>query len=174
MGSCQLFTSLAAVVDIIMNMEIGLLDFQSRGGHNTNFPNHPHHGVPLHHPDFSNFNAGQSSNSNQIEAQNSSSAQGRAQQNGKSSWNLDELMTDLSMVYVSGDTDRLEGDKLQFCTVILRFKSSCSNDFFRALVAALVLSMPEYSERRRSTPTLGIEKLPPLLGIMLGSCQTGI
>jgi len=99
-----------------MNMEIGLLDFQSRGGQNTNFPTHPHHGVPLNHLDFTNFNAGQSSNSNQIEAQNSSSAQGRAQQHGKSSWNLDELMTDLSMVYVSGDTDRLEGDKLQFCT----------------------------------------------------------
>merc|ERR1711872_561323 len=123
-------TSLEAVVDIIMNMEIGLLDFQSRGGQNTNFPTHPHHGVPLNHLDFTNFNAGQSSNSNQIEAQNSSSAQGRAQQHGKSSWNLDELMTDLSMVYVSGDTDRLEGDKLQFCTVILRSKSSCSYDCF--------------------------------------------
>merc|ERR1712142_920033 len=56
--TCQLFTSLEAVVDIIMNMEIGLLDFQSRGGQNTNFPTHPHHGVPLNHLDFTNFNAG--------------------------------------------------------------------------------------------------------------------
>jgi len=100
-----------------MNMEIGLLDFQSRGGQNTTFPAHIHNnsGPSNHHSDFSNFNVGHSSNFNQIEAQNS--VHGRTHQPaGKSSWNLEELMTDLSLVYVSGDTERLEGDKLQFCT----------------------------------------------------------
>jgi len=99
-----------------MNMEIGLLDFQSRGGQNTAFPTHIHNSGPSnHHSDFSNFNVGHSSNFNQIEAQNSVHSRTH-QPAGKSSWNLEELMTDLSLVYVSGDTERLEGDKLQFCT----------------------------------------------------------
>jgi len=106
-----------------MNLEIGLLDFQSaKGSSNNHFPIHPNNSGLVTHSDFSNFNVGQSSNFHHKESQNSTQSFSRApHQTSKSSWNLDELMTDLALVYVSGHTDSVEGDTLQFCT------SSCCN-----------------------------------------------
>ena len=107
--------STEAVLDI-RNMEdfskIGLLDFQSRGGQHTSFPSQAHNTGLRLTTDFSTYQVGQTSNFSQKEV-----ASGRGHQAASSTWNLEELMTDLALVYVSGDGERLEGDKLQFCTV---------------------------------------------------------
>eukprot|EP00090_Calanus_glacialis_P028520 TRINITY_DN45792_c0_g1_i1.p1 TRINITY_DN45792_c0_g1~~TRINITY_DN45792_c0_g1_i1.p1 ORF type:complete len:283 (+),score=100.32 TRINITY_DN45792_c0_g1_i1:105-851(+) len=96
--------------------KIGLLDFQSRGGQHTSFPSQAHNTGLRLTTDFSTYQVGQTSNFSQKEV-----ASGRGHQAASSTWNLEELMTDLALVYVSGDGERLEGDKLQFCT------STCCN-----------------------------------------------
>eukprot|EP00092_Neocalanus_flemingeri_P026425 GFUD01028643.1.p1 GENE.GFUD01028643.1~~GFUD01028643.1.p1 ORF type:complete len:251 (-),score=95.05 GFUD01028643.1:113-865(-) len=93
--------------------KIGLLDFQSRGGQNTSLHSHNQNKGMFHNTDFSTFPTGQTTKFNQRE---------KAQQVATSSpWNLEELMSDLALVYVSGDREGQDGDKLQFCT------SKCCN-----------------------------------------------
>ena len=45
-------------------------------------------------------------------------------------WNLDEIMANLSLVYVSGDVEGIEGDKLQLCTVGFDFISKKLLNFY--------------------------------------------
>jgi len=107
-----------------MNMEdftkIGLLDFQSRGGQNSSFHSHNHNSGLLPPTDFSTFQPGQRTKFSPRETPNTGPRNAH-QATTSTSWNLEELMSDLSLVYVSGDREGLEGEKLQFCT------SNCCN-----------------------------------------------
>jgi len=102
-----------------MNMEdftkIGLLDFQSRGGQNSLF--HPQHNSirMLPNTEFSSFQVSQNAKPSEERASLTSGSSSQQIATSKT-WNLDELMSDLSLVYVSGEREGLAGEKLQFCT----------------------------------------------------------
>jgi len=100
--------------------KIGLLDFQFRGGQNNLFHSSSQNTGLLPATDFSTFQVGQSSNFRQKEIV--STVPGCNGHNSTATtWNLEEMMEDLSLMYVSGDMQGVEGEKLQFCT------SQCCN-----------------------------------------------
>jgi len=101
-----------------MNMEdftkIGLLDFQSRGGQNSLFQSQQNSIRMLPNTEFSSFQVSQNSKPCEERASGITGSSSHQIATSKT-WNLDELMSDLSIVYVSGERG-LAGEKLQFCT----------------------------------------------------------
>jgi len=101
--------------------KIGLLDFQFRGGHSNLFHSHNQNTGLFPATDFSNFQVGQSSKFREQREVASTEPGIGLHKSTTTPWNLEEMMEDLALVYVSGDRQGVEGDKLQFCT------SKCCN-----------------------------------------------